>query len=76
MLIATRSQPRPPIDDLLGRFTIGKFRFRRNAFVLKFRLNAAKICCIFRDFRADGVGAVGSSSPSVGDVKEHEPAAG
>jgi len=63
-----------PFDDFFSRITVRQFSLRRDACGLKFGPDPFQICRIFRNFRTDGIGTVGSGSPSVRDMKQHHPA--
>src|SRR5450631_959803 len=63
-----------PLDDLVGRFTVGEFGLRGNANGLELGANLFEIGGVFGDLRADCVRAIGSGGPSVGHMQQDQTA--
>ena len=64
-----------PLDDFVGGVAVGQFRLGWECrAALKFGADILQIGGVFGDFWADGIRAVGSGGPSVGDVQQDQAA--
>src|SRR6185437_11600958 len=63
-----------PFHDLAAGIAKAKFEASRNVGILKLRLNFLQIRGIFGNFRADGVAAVGTRSPTISNMQKYDTA--
>ena len=64
-----------PVDDFLDWIAICQFRLGGDTRGLKLCSNLLQVCSVLGDFRTDRIGTIGSSSPSIGHIKQHYTAA-
>src|SRR5262245_15041005 len=61
-----------PADNLSRRIAKSQLRFRRHALSLKFGLHLGQISTVFINFGTNGIRAVCSGSPTIGDVQQRD----